>query len=148
MSPKDMKVDRIVDAEDHISEEATHASAAKMIPAGAVLMVVRGMILAHSCPTAIAAVPVTINQDMKAFLPFRSDLAEMLELVLKGLRPEILNLVKRSTHGTCKLLTDELFDLPLPVPPASEQARIVKRVKELMAVCDQLEERRMSCTAS
>ena len=65
VSPKDMKTDRIADAEDHISKEAIENSAAKLIPPGAVLMVVRGMILAHSFPTALSCVPLAINQDMK-----------------------------------------------------------------------------------
>lgn len=41
-----------------------HARSA--VSAGAVLFVVRGMILAHTFPVALTRVPVTINQDMKA----------------------------------------------------------------------------------
>lgn len=134
-----MKCDAISDAEDHISEEAVVQSAAKMIPAGALLIVVRGMILAHSFPAALSCVPVTINQDMKAVIPFRSDLAEMLLLITKGMKPEILRPVQRSTHGTCKLLTDDLFDLPIPIPPLAEQRRILAKVNELIGLCDQLE---------
>jgi len=139
VSPKDMKTDTIRDAQDHISEEAIANSATKLIPVGSVLMVVRGMILAHSFPTAITTVPVTINQDMKAVQPFRTDIASMLLLLTKGLKPEVLRLVQHSTHGTCKLLTDELFALPIPFPPLPEQHRIVAKVNELMALCDQLE---------
>lgn len=97
------------------------------------------MILAHSFPTASTAVPVTINQDMKAIVPFRPDLVRFLLLLTKGLKPEVLRLVLRSTHGTCKLLTDDLFSLPIPIPPLAEQCRIVAKVEELMAVCDRLE---------
>lgn len=73
-----MKVDYIDDAQDHISEAAIENSSTRLIPAGAFLMVVRGMIPARSFPTAIARVPVTINQDMKAIVPFRSDLSRIL----------------------------------------------------------------------
>ncbi len=139
VSPKDMKADRLTDAQDHISELAVENSTAKLIPPGSLLMVVRGMILAHSFPTALNSVPVTINQDMKAVVPFRPDLAEYLLLVTKGLKPEILRLVLRSTHGTCKLLTESLFSLPLPIPPMSEQRRIAAKVLELMTLCDRLE---------
>jgi type I restriction enzyme S subunit len=109
VSPKDMKVDVITDAQDHISASAVEHSATRLIPRGSLLMVVRGMILAHSFPTSITAVPVTINQDMKAIVPFRHDWIHFLLLVTKGLKPEVLRLVQRSTHGTCKLLTDDLF---------------------------------------
>jgi type I restriction enzyme, S subunit len=140
VSPKDMKVDEINDAKDHISPTAIEHSATRVIPKGSLLMVVRGMILVHSFPTAINRVPVTINQDMKAIVPFRADLIRFLLLLTKGLKPEVLRLVLRSTHGTCKLLTDDLFSMPIPIPPLAEQSRIVARVGQLMALCDQLEE--------
>jgi type I restriction enzyme S subunit len=139
VSPKDMKVLLISDAQDHISESALEASAAKLIPAGALLVVVRGMILAHSFPTALTSAPVAINQDMKAIVPFRQDIAKMLLLLIRGLKPQVLQLVEHSTHGTCKLLTEQLFALPLPIPPLAEQHRIVAKVDELMALCDRLE---------
>jgi type I restriction enzyme S subunit len=139
VSPKDMKVDLIKDTEDHISELAVEQSSTRLIPTGSLLMVVRGMILAHSFPTAISTVPLTINQDMKVIVPFRAELIRMLLLVTKGLKPEVLRLVLRSTHGTCKLLTDDLFSLPLPIPPLAEQHRVVAKVDELMALCDHLE---------
>lgn len=139
VSPKDMKVDVIRDAQDHISELALEHSAARLIPEGSLLMVVRGMILAHSFPTALTATPLAINQDMKAIVPFRADLGRFLLLLTKGLKPEVLRLVLRSTHGTCKLLTDDLFSFPIPIPPLAEQKRIVAKVEELMALCDHLE---------
>lgn len=139
VSPKDMKVDVIKDTQDHISKSAVANSSTQLIPTGSLLMVVRGMILAHSFPTAISAVPLTINQDMKAIVPFRPDLIQMLLLLTRGLKPEVLRLVLRSTHGTCKLLTADLFGLPIPIPPLAEQQRIVAKVDELMALCDRLE---------
>ncbi|MGA2499633.1 MAG: restriction endonuclease subunit S, partial [Tepidisphaeraceae bacterium] len=66
VTPKDMKVREIAGAIDHISERATQESSAKLIEPGAVLVVVRGMILAHTVPTAVLRVSATINQDMKA----------------------------------------------------------------------------------
>jgi type I restriction enzyme S subunit len=139
VSPKDMKVELIADAQDHISQSAVERSATKLIPSGSLLMVVRGMILAHSFPVATTAVPVTINQDMKAIVPFRADVLPMLLLATKGLKREILRLVLRSTHGTCKLLTEQLFAVPIPIPPLAEQRRVLAKVDELLALCDQLE---------
>lgn len=42
--------------------------------------------------------------------------------------------------GTCKLLTDDLFSLPIPIPPLAEQHRIVTKVDELMVLSGRLEE--------
>lgn len=139
VSPKDMKVERIHDTADHITEDALAGSSARMVPAGSLLMVVRGMILAHSFPAAIAGVPVSMNQDMKALVPFLPELAPYLLLVTKGLRQSILALVRRSTHGTCRLATDELFSVPIAIPPLPEQERILARVAEVTAITDELE---------
>ena len=68
VSPKDMKSDIIMDSIDHITEEAVENSSTKMVPKGAVLMVIRSGILKHTLPVAIAAVELTVNQDMKAFI--------------------------------------------------------------------------------
>ncbi len=43
--------------------------------------------------------------------------------------------------GINNLKTSTLLDLSIPLPPGSEQARIVARVDELMRLCDALEEK-------
>ena len=45
-----MKLREIHDSIDHISEAATRETASKLVEPGAVLIVVRGMILAHTVP--------------------------------------------------------------------------------------------------
>ena len=67
VSPKDMKSERIVSAEEFITEEGLGGSASNLLPAGHLLMVVRSGILKHTIPVAINDVPVALNQDMKAF---------------------------------------------------------------------------------
>lgn len=141
VSPKDMKTALITDSQDHIAKQALSESAVKLVPVGSILMVVRGMILAHSFPTARTAVRVTINQDMKAIVPHKKTITDYLQLLLQASVPRVLGLVERSTHGTCKLPFDNLVDLPIPLPPLAEQQRIVARVDELMALCDRLESR-------
>ena len=141
VSPKDMKRDLIGESRDYITDAAVAGSSVKRIPAGSVLMVVRGMILAHSFPTALTTAEVTINQDMKALLPFDARLAPYLLLATKGHKHDVLNLVERSTHGTCKLPTKSLFPMPFGIPPLAEQRRIVARVDELMGLLDRLKAR-------
>ncbi len=139
VSPKDMKVLRISDAQDHISEAAVEGSAVRKIPAGSLLMVVRGMILARAFPVAITTRSVTINQDMKALTPFEAETADFLLLALRALEPQVLAAIERSTHGTCKLQTDVLEAFPIPFPPLAEQRRIVAKVDALIEQVDQLQ---------
>src|SRR4051812_26255043 len=56
VSPKDMKRFVLDDAEDHVSDAAAR-SGTRIVPAGCVFIVVRGMILAHSFPVCVTARP-------------------------------------------------------------------------------------------
>jgi type I restriction enzyme, S subunit len=141
VSPKDMKVTHLLDAEDHISLKALDESAVKLVPPDSLLMVVRGMILAHSFPVALNKVEVTINQDMKALRPFLPECAEFLLLACRGIKQQMLANVERSTHGTCKLVTEKVTKFVIGLPPLAEQRRIVTKVNELMRWCDALEAR-------
>lgn len=139
VSPKDMKRPYIDDAEDHISEAAVEGSAVKMIPSRSLLFVVRGMILAHSFPVALTTKKVTINQDMKALVLALPEMDEYLLRACWAARKRLLGRVERSSHGTCRLDSGVLEDLPIPLPPLAEQKRIVAKVDQLMALCDELE---------
>ncbi len=138
VSPKDMKTLQISDAQDHISEAAVEGSSVRMIPAGSLLMVVRGMILARAFPVALTMRDVTINQDMKALLPHAAETKEFLLLALRAAQPAILETIERSTHGTCKLQTDVLESIVMPIPPLAEQRRIVAKVDQLVALVAKL----------
>ena len=139
VSPKDMKIDYIARAQMTISEAAIAGSAANVVKPGSVLFVVRGMILAHSFPVAVTRVPLAINQDMKALVLQNPEMAEYMLRVLRGMKPEMLKRVQRSSHGTCRIESSDYKDFLIPLPPVAEQHRIVAKVDELMALCDRLE---------
>lgn len=141
VSPKDMKVDVIDDSQDHVSPKALEETRLPLVARNSLLVVVRGMILAHSFPVAVTTREVTLNQDMKSLTPYLEQLSDFLALVLKGFKPEILGLVARSTHGTCKLESEKLFGFTFGLPPLAEQHRIVARVRQLRLVCSELRER-------
>jgi type I restriction enzyme S subunit len=138
VSPKDMKVEHISDAQDHVTECALNETRLPRIPTGSLLIVVRGMILVHSFPVATTQVEVAINQDMKSLTPFISEMKSYLALALRGWKQQILELVDRSTHGTCKLQSEKLFSFHFGIPPLAEQHRIIAKVDELMTLCDRL----------
>ena len=97
VSPKDMKSDMIYDSQDHITEEAVENSSAKLVPSGAVLMVIRSGILKHSLPVAIAMVDVTVNQDMKAFITNDDISSEYLMYYFKAIENDVLSGVRGVT---------------------------------------------------
>ncbi|EMB7752066.1 TPA: restriction endonuclease subunit S [Serratia marcescens] len=138
VSPKDMKAQYIYDAEDHVSEEAVKLSSTKKIPIDSVLIVVRGMILAHSVPVSINKEIVTINQDMKALIPNENITSEYFYLVLTGFKRFLLELTDNSAHGTKCLRTDLLEKLWIPLPSIKQQEEIIRNVNELVAKLDSL----------
>jgi type I restriction enzyme, S subunit len=131
ISPKDMKKRALSDAIDHISERATTETAAKLLDPGAVLIVVRGMILAHTLPSAVLLTPAAINQDMKALIPHRGLLPEFLCAVLWAWNSRVLRLVEKSTHDTRRLATEKLLSLAIPVPSITVQRRVLARLGTL-----------------
>lgn len=139
VSPKDMKSSTISDSIDHISANAVENSSAKLIPAGSLLMVVRGMILIHSFPVSITLREVTINQDMKALILFQPDTAGYMLKCLCGDKFRVLKLVERSSHGTCRIDSEHVEKFVVALPPLAEQHRIVAKVDQLLALCDELE---------
>jgi type I restriction enzyme S subunit len=125
VSPKDMKRFVLPDSEDHISELALETTSLKLQPVNSVLVVVRGLILAHTFPVAMNSVPVTVNQDMKALRPKAGISAKYLAWMLRGLQPLMLSLTEESAHGTKALRTDQWANQHVPVPTPDEQDRLV-----------------------
>lgn len=139
VTPKDMKSQFIIDSKDHISESAIKNSSAKWIEKGAILVVVRGMVLTKAFPVAINTKPITINQDMKALIPFDDRITDYLYLFLTAFENDIMALVERSTHGTGKLDTHILKNMTINLPPLNEQREILKKVDDLLKTCQKLD---------
>ena len=85
-----MKVPLVLDTEDKITPQAVRESATSLIPAGAVLLVVRSGILVHSIPVAIAGRELALNQDLKALIPRSEIVPDYLLYTILGLHKEFL----------------------------------------------------------
>jgi type I restriction enzyme S subunit len=143
VSPKDMKAEEITDAEDHVSAAAFEKSNLQLIPKDTVLIVVRGMILAHTVPIRLCRVSVAINQDMKSLLPKQPIDPEFLRWSLQAKHPHLLNQVSTAGHGTKKLDSDRLREVTIPIPPLAPQNEFAARVFEIRALrADQSASRR------
>jgi type I restriction enzyme S subunit len=134
---------RFIDSsEDTVSEAAVSETGLKLISSSAVLVVVRGMILAHSFPVAITNVPVTINQDMKALRLDNNFDPEFFAYWLEGVGRDLLAvLVEDAAHGTKAIRMDKWRVLPVEVPPKNEQQAIVAFLDRETARIDELLEK-------
>lgn len=131
VSPKDMKIDYLSDAIDHISDLVFEETNIKKIPAGTILVVVRGMILAHSIPLAMNLCDIAINQDIKALTVCNDDIeTEFLFYCLKNQKDHILSKVSTAAHGTKRLDTPDLLGLEIIVPPLDLQYKYVEIMRK------------------
>lgn len=123
-SAKDMKRPRLADSADHLSETVFRQTRLRRLPAGTVVLVVRGMILAHTVPIAVLDVDAAINQDLKALIPRVELDASFLAAMLRAQHSTILARVSTAAHGTKKLDSRVLEELRIPFPQLGEQRRI------------------------
>ncbi|MFN3717373.1 MAG: restriction endonuclease subunit S [Rhizobium rhizophilum] len=128
VSPKDMKTERIKDAEDHITSEGLLGSSANLIPKCSVLVVTRSGILANALPVAITDREVAINQDIKALIPREGISAEYIAYALRRFETKILRECSKSGTTVQSILTPRLMELKIPLAPTSEQIRINARI--------------------
>lgn len=129
VSPKDMKVSRITDSQDHVSNLALQETNLKLLAPGHLLIVVRGMILAHSFPVALNTVPVAINQDMKGIMPPDSTEPLFLLECVRHLKREILSEVSTAGHGTRRFDAEAMKKIMVPQPPLDLQQRFTTIVE-------------------
>ena len=139
VSPKDMKRRLILDTEEKITELGLKESGLKLIHPPAVLVVVRGMILAHSFPVGLLTVPATINQDMKSLKLGRDIEPRFFAWLLDGVSQHVLfATVEKAGHGTRAVRMDQWRSLELPIPPVSEQTPISEHLDRETAKIDTL----------
>lgn len=139
ISAKDMKVPRIFDTIDHVTEEALD-NGARTAPAGAVLLVIRGMILAHTLPVALAKRRVAFNQDLKACVLRDGVEGEFLLMWLKSQQSRLLSITSESTHGTKTIPTKALFAEQIALPSPGEQRAIAQVLSDADALIESLQQ--------
>jgi type I restriction enzyme S subunit len=118
-----MKIEKIRDSINHISEAVFEETTLKKILPNHLLIVVRGMILAHSFPVAVNTVDISINQDMKAIKPISDFDVEYLLNCLIALKRQILELITTAGHGTRKFDSNAMQKLFIPKPPKTLQQK-------------------------
>ena len=139
VSSKDMKTDVITESQIYINQLGVDNSTACMVPVNSVIMVIRSGILKHTLPIAINAVPVTVNQDLKVFIPSEKIMTRFMAIQFKMQEPDILSGVRAVTADNIEF--NSLRQRRLIIPP-------IKRQKEFVLFTEQVDKSKllMLCT--
>ena len=129
VSSKDMKTDVLTDSQIKINQLGVDNSTARMVPINSVIMVIRSGILKHTLPVAINAVPITVNQDLKVFIPNKRVLTRFLAIQFKMHEKDILSGVRAVTADNIEF--NSLKQRELIVPPIELQQEYVTFLEQI-----------------
>ncbi len=116
-----------------LTERGLLNSSAQLMPKGSVLFTSRAPI----GYTAIAANKISTNQGFKSIVPFILESNRYIAVYFKAFASWIDG---KAPGTTFKEVSGKIVsNLPFPLPPLTEQHRIVAKVDELMTLCDELE---------
>lgn len=132
ISPKDMKLSELDTAEETLTAAGVEAGS-KLMPKDTIMIVVRGMILAHTFPVARTLVSAAFNQDMKALVVSDQYRPKYIQYWFEYAAPRYLRLVSESSHGTKRLESDKLFSLTVPKLDLDEQDDFIAQVDGVRA---------------
>jgi restriction endonuclease S subunit len=121
-SLKDFRISR----SDRCVTELGAVSGTRLVPAGSVLFVVRGMSLKTEFRVGFTERQVAFGQDCKAISPASGIDAKFLALALKAHSRQVLAMVDEAGHGTGRLPTDLISKLTINVPELPEQRCITE----------------------
>ncbi len=124
-------VAEISTARDYVTDEAVQLSATRVVPPGAVLVTTRVSV----GKTAIAGCPICFSQDVTAILIHSAAIA-LPAYVAHFLRSRRGALLQKNQGSTIAGITrDSLALEQIPLPPLSEQQRIVEILQEAEEIC-------------
>ena len=129
VSSKDMKTDVLTESQIYINQKGVDNSTARMVPVNSVIMVIRSGILKHTLPVAINAVPITVNQDLKVFIPGESMLTRFMAVQFKMQEVDILSGVRAVTADNIEF--NSLKQRAMIMPPIELQKEYVDFLEQV-----------------
>ena len=136
-SPKDMKSFDLNDSQDHISEAAISASAARKVLPGAILVVGRSGVLAHTLPVGIVHQPAAFNQDIKALVPRQGFDSDYVALFLRAQERYVLAAGVKLGATVHSLKSGFIEALEMPCFAIEKQRHIAADLKTQLAAVEE-----------
>lgn len=125
----------ISESEETLTELALQNTSLRLNKVGDVLIAMYGATIGK---TSILSVEATTNQAVCACTPFDGFSNRYLLTLLKAFRPKFIGMGAGGAQPN--ISRDKIIATVIALPPEEEQTRIVEKVEELMALCDQLEQ--------
>ena len=127
--------DYISVSEETVTEEALKQASLRFNKIGDVLLAMYGATIGK---TSILSVEATTNQAVCACTPFTGFSNIFLLTLLKAYKPRFIAMGAGGAQPN--ISREKIIATVVALPPEAEQPRIVAKVNELMALCDQLEQ--------
>ncbi len=141
VSSGDVKRSLLFDAPMKITSHAVKNSSTTLLPANSIIIVTRSGILRKYLPVAKNALPLAINQDIKALIPIANHVPDYLLHLLLWSGPQILARCMKSgtTVESIEFRWLKSFVIPLP-PTKAEQEAIAEALSDADALIESLEQ--------
>lgn len=143
---KDLKFAEVYESEDRITDRALDETSASLIREPSIAFSLRGMSLAHRLPMSCIPGEVTVNQDLKAFVPNQSKDRDVLFYLVKLREKELLSKVSSSAHGTKKLDFRHLKELEVPDPCGEFGSEVRRVLEQIRGMQEQIRRRQEAST--
>ncbi|MBN2245524.1 MAG: restriction endonuclease subunit S, partial [Candidatus Aminicenantes bacterium] len=130
----ELESDFISESEEHITELALRETSLRYNTIGDVLIAMYGATIGK---VSILQVRATTNQAVCACTPFNGIYNLYLLTLLKAYKNRFIEMGAGGAQPN--ISREKIIATVVPLPPLNEQHRIVAKVDELMALCDQLE---------
>ncbi|EGR4184797.1 TPA: restriction endonuclease subunit S [Vibrio cholerae] len=131
----ELKADYISESEETITELALSETSVRYNNVGDVLVAMYGATIGK---TAILSVRATTNQAVCACTPFTGLSNTYLLTILKAYKARLIGMGAGGAQPN--ISREKIINTVIALPSTAEQHRIVAKVDELMALCDQLEQ--------
>ena len=137
VTSKDMKSKYINSSLLMISEKGLERM--QLFPERTLLLVTKSGILRHSIPVAILEKSATINQDLKAIMPYFPNLEEYLYICIKGMESRLIMEYTKAGATVENINFDAFKKILFPVPPKNQITKVIYAANEAEKIISQLE---------